>query len=129
MNEFVKRLEIEMIRENAQTAKGLRFLFENYNPNNAGISTIKVYGYSGITEVAELSKSTAEVKLIEFICKALYGDILEFECEYNLDYDRIIFEVMDSLTNAYKNAKASKTDKGMIEKILKYKELVIGGEI
>lgn len=129
MNEFVKRLEIEMIRENAQTTKGLRFLFENYNPNNAGISTIKVYGYSGITEVVELSKSTAEVKFIGFICKVLYGDILEFECEYNLDYDRIIFEVMDSLTNAYKNAKASKTDKGMIEKILKYKELVIGGEI
>lgn len=125
MNKLVKSLEIEMIREKSQTANGLKFLLENYSINNAGLSTIKVFSYSGIKRVSELSNDVSESKVIKFICNALFSEIELFESKYNLRYSTIIFEVMDLLTNAYKNAKFSNNELKMIDKIFDYKQHLI----
>lgn len=121
----MKSLEIEMIREKSQTANGLKFLLENYSINNAGLSTIKVFSYSGIKRVSELSNDVSESKVIKFICNALFSEIELFESKYNLRYSTIIFEVMDLLTNAYKNAKFSNNELKMIDKIFDYKQHLI----
>ncbi|MCQ9290669.1 hypothetical protein NQ016_03940 [Staphylococcus hyicus] len=125
MNKLVKSLEIEMIREKSQTANGLKFLLENYSINNAGLSTIKVFSYSGIKRVSELSNDVSESKVIKFICNALFSEIELFESKYGLRYSTIIFEVMDLLTNAYKNAKFSNNELKMIDKIFDYKQHLI----